>query len=91
MKKILFIPLLVLPSLSFAIPEMSAHHEVAETGYRECVAASLFTMEGKELNSIIENHRTIPDTNRIPEGWTVVGITTERVGAVSKPYMLICH
>lgn len=58
---------------------------------QECVAVSLYTIEGKELNSIVKNKRTIEKTNFIPEGWTVVGVTTKNENDISNPYLVICH
>ena len=59
--------------------------------YEECVGVSLHTMQGRELNSIVENNRMIKDSNVIPKGWTVVGTTTKTETDVTTPYLVICH
>ena len=59
--------------------------------YRECVAVSLFTKEGIEINSIAENNRTIEGINKIPEGWSVIGVTTKKEALVTSPYLVICQ
>jgi len=59
--------------------------------YRECVAVSLFTLPGRELNVIAENNRSIQKTNIIPPGWSVVGVTTATERGSDEPYMVICH
>lgn len=59
--------------------------------YQECVAVSLYTMQGRELNAIVENDRKIKETNLIPKGWSVIGVTTKKEAGVAAPYMVICH
>ena len=73
-------------SLSQVPPQTSNNKQ-----YKECVAVSLFTREGNEINSIAENNRTIEGTNRIPEGWSVVGVTTKKEALVTSPYLVICQ
>ncbi len=58
--------------------------------YKECIAVSLHTMNGQELDSIVRNNRKIEDANLIPEGWSVVGVTEKSDGPVSRPYLVIC-
>ena len=59
--------------------------------FKECVAVSLYTMQGGELNSIARNNRPIEKTNIIPEGWTVFGVTTKTETGNVAPYMVICR
>ena len=59
--------------------------------YRECVAVSLYTMQGRELNSAVENNRKIKETTLIPKGWTVIGATTKTEAEIITPYVVICH
>lgn len=59
--------------------------------FEECVAVSLYTMQGRELNSIARNNRPIEKTNKIPEGWTVIGVTTKSETDNVAPYMVICR
>ena len=59
--------------------------------YQECVAVSLYTMQGRELNSAVENNRKIKQTTLIPKGWTVIGATTKTEAGVIMPYVVICH
>ena len=59
--------------------------------YQECVAVSLYTMQGRELNSAVENNRKIKQTTLIPKGWTVIGTTTKTENEIIAPYVVICH
>ena len=90
MKIYLVIATLLLAAFSVEARESSI---LDNTGaqYTECVAVSLFTIAGRELNSIIDNKRTIETANAIPEGWAVIGVTTKSENEVSRPYLVICH
>lgn len=91
MKRYLVIPALLITSFATEASEgtLSQSHDKAQ--YRECVAVSLYTIQGKELNSIVKDNRTINDTNAIPEGWSVVGVTTKKEALVTTPHLVICH
>ena len=91
MKRYLVFPVLLLSAFATEANEKSFTQSYSREQYQECVAVSLFTMQGKELNSIVKGNRTIADTNAIPEGWTVVGVTTKNEATISTPYLVICH
>lgn len=59
--------------------------------YSECVAVSLFTKQGNEINAIAKDSRTLENTNRIPAGWSVIGVTTKQEAGAISPYIVICH
>lgn len=90
MQRHLLIPFLLITPFA-ATSETSAVQTNNKEQYEECVGVSLHTMQGRELNSIVENNRMIKDSNVIPKGWTVVGITTKTETEVTTPYLVICH
>ena len=91
MKRYLVIPVLLLTVFVTEANEKSFTQSHSRDQYRECVAVSLFTMQGRELNSIVKGNRTLDGTNAIPEGWTVVGVTTKKEATISTPYLVIWH
>lgn len=90
MQRHLLIPFLLITPFA-AASETSAVQTNNKEQYEECVGVSLHTMQGRELNSIVENNRMIKDSNVIPKGWTVVGTTTKTETDVTTPYLVICH
>ena len=91
MKTYLLIPFILLTMSTAVARESSSKQSAGANQYRECVAVSLHTMNGQELDSIVRNNRVVEDANLIPEGWVVVGVTTKSEGPISRPYMVICH
>jgi len=91
MKRYIVLPIILLATLATEANENSYVQPVTNNGYQECMAVSLFTMQGRELNSAIENNRRIEQTNVIPKGWTVVGVTTKKEANDISPYLVICH
>ena len=91
MKRVLLVPVILLSTFVTAANENSSAPSSANTQYQECLAVSIFTREGKEVNSMVKNNRVIEDTNTIPEGWSVVGVTTKTEADISTPYLVICH
>lgn len=91
MNKYLVIPVVLFSSFVSEANENSSAQSSTNEQYRECLAVSIFTKEGRELNSIVENKRKIKGTNIIPEGWSVVGVTTKTEAGINTPYMVICH
>jgi hypothetical protein len=91
MKRFLIIPVILFSSFVSGAKENPPEQSSANKEYRECVAVSLFTKEGREVNSMIENKRMITQTNIIPEGWSVIGVTTKTEADVDTPYLVICH
>lgn len=91
MKKYIVLPFILLTTFIVTADEKTFSQPFSREQYRECIAASLYTMEGRELNSIVNNNRRIQGTNAIPEGWTVVGITTKKEASATTPYLVICH
>jgi hypothetical protein len=91
MKRRLIIPVILFSSFVSGAEEHSPEQSSANKQYRECVAVSLFTKEGREINTMIENNRMIKQTNIIPEGWSVIGVTTKTEADVDTPYLVICH
>lgn len=91
MKRVLLVPVILLSTFVTAANENSSAPSPANNQYQECLAVSLFTREGKEVNSMVKNNRVIEDTNAIPEGWSVVGVTTKTEADISTPYLVICH
>lgn len=91
MKRYLISAIILLTTFAAEANKNSFVQSTSKEHYQECLAVSLYTMQGKELNSIVKNNRTIEDTNTIPEGWTVVGVTTKKEDTISAPYLVICH
>lgn len=93
MKRYLVITVLLLTAFSVqADDDEDASVPIKDKGqYQECVGVSLFTLQGRELNSIVNNNRMVVGTNEIPEGWSVVGVTTKTEAEVTEPYLVICH
>ena len=91
MKRYLIVPVILLSTFVTEANENSLAQSSANEQYQECLAVSLFTKEGREVNSIVENKRTIKETNIIPEGWSVVGVTTKTEADIDTPYLVICH
>lgn len=71
--------------------EKSSAQASANKQFQECLAVSLYTKQGKEVNAMVKNNRVIEDTNTIPEGWAVVGVTTKTEAGIDTPYLVICH
>lgn len=90
MEKYIVISVLMLASFSSNAGEKSSVRS-GDGRYQECVAVSLYTIQGRELNSAVKNNRTIEDTNLIPQGWSVVGVTEETEADETKPYLVICR
>ena len=90
MKRYIIIPIILLVTFSTHASE-NAQKDSSVQSYRECVAVSLLTIEGRELNSMVTNNRTINKSNLIPDGWSVVGVTTQSDSDMSNPYIVICH
>ena len=91
MKNYFIIPVVLLWSLSVQAEEHSAGKAPESSQYSECVAVSLFTQQGRELNAAVENKRAIEKTNAVPAGWSVVGVTSKTERGQDEPYMVICH
>ena len=91
MKNYFFIPVVLLCSFTALAGEPSAGKVPESSQYSECVAVSLFTMQGRELNAAVENKRAIAKTNAIPAGWSVVGVVSKTEHGRDEPYMVICH
>ena len=91
MKRYVIIPFILLTTFITTADEKTFSQSISREQYKECIAVSLYTIEGRELNSIVENNRKIAGTNAIPEGWTVVGITTKKEAFITSPYLVICH
>lgn len=90
MKRYIMIPtILLFTSFTHASESMQTDSSVQK--YQECIAVSLFTIEGRELNAMVNNDREITRANLIPDGWSVVGVTTRSDSDTSNPYMVICH
>jgi len=90
MKVYIIIPIILFMAITAEASENTMKGSTAQL-YQECVAVSLYTMKGRELNSIVKGNRTLEKTNLIPDGWTVVGITTKSESDISNPYIVICH
>ena len=87
---------LLVSILSLAVTAAQADEELSmqfqEKGqYQECVGVSLFTMQGRELNSIANNNRVVVGTNVIPEGLSVVAVTNKTEVDETVPYLVICR
>ena len=91
MRKHLVIAIILFTTFATEADENSSVQANTKEQYDKCVGVSLHTMPGRELNSIVENNRTIKDTTLIPEGWTVIGVTTKKETEVTTPYLVICH
>ncbi len=91
MKRVLIIPVILLSPFITEANENSLAQSSANEQYQECIAVSLFTREGREVNSMVENNRKIKQTNIIPKGWSVVGVTTKTEAGIETPYLVICH
>ena len=89
MKVYIIIPIILFMAITAEASENTMKDSTAQL-YQECVAVSLYTMKGRELNSIVKGNRTLEKTNLIPDGWTVVGITTKSESDISNPYIVIC-
>lgn len=91
MKKLLVITIILLAPFATQANENSSVQTANNQRFQECIAASLHTMLGSELNSIVESKRTLKQTTLIPEGWTVVGVTAKKETGSTTPYLVICH
>lgn len=91
MKRNLTILALSLIPLVTSAEDNASATESANNQYQECVAVSLYTIQGRELNSAIENNRKVKQTSLIPKGWTVIGATTKTENEIITPYVVICH
>ena len=91
MIKTLSILLLSLIPFVTAAEKNAAAPVVNNNQYQECVAVSLYTIQGREFNSAVENNRKVKDTTLIPKGWTVIGATTKSDAEKIMPYVVICH
>lgn len=90
MKKYLVIAILFITSFA-AIADENTSVDSNKGQYQECVAVSLYTMQGRELNSIVDSDRKIKETTVVPKGWSVIGVTTKTEAGLDAPYMVICH
>lgn len=91
MKRYLLISIISLAASSAQADEESSMQFREQGQYQECVGVSLFTMQGRELNSIVKNNRMVVGTNEIPEGWSVIAVTTKTEVDETVPYLVICH
>ena len=91
MKRVLMFSVILFSTWVAEANENSSTQSSVNKQYHECVAVSLYTMQANELNSIVKNNRTITGTNTIPEGWTVIGVTTKTESDIDAPYLVICH
>ena len=91
MKRYLLISIISLAA-SAAMADEELSMQIQDNGqYQECVGVSLFTMQGRELNSIVKNNRMVVGTNEIPEGWDVIAVTTKTDVDETVPYLVICQ
>ncbi|MCG6937163.1 MAG: hypothetical protein LJE83_03185 [Gammaproteobacteria bacterium] len=91
MKRNIIILLLLCSTLAAEAKDNTPAQSSAKQQYQECVAVSMFTKQGREINAIAENNRAIEETNHIPEGWSVLGVTTQKEALVTTPYLVICR
>jgi len=91
MKRYLIIPVLLFSTIITEAKENLPEQSSTNQQYRECVAVSLFTKEGREVNSAAKDKRPLEGTNSIPEGWSVVGVTTKKEAVLTTPYLVICR
>jgi hypothetical protein len=91
MKKFLIIPVILFTMSTAEADQNKLEESGYGQGFDECVAVSLFTIQGRELNSIVKDSRSMEKTNTIPEGWTVIGVTTKSEPGNVAPYMVICR
>ncbi len=91
MKRYVVLPIILLATLAAEANAKASVQSVSNKGYQECLAVSLYTVEGRELNSAVENNRKIEQTNVIPKGWSVIGVTTKKDNKDISPYLVICH
>ena len=91
MKKHLFTLFLVLSSFTSSADGIAPEKAYKSGQFRECAAVSLYTMQGRELNAIVAENRPMKQTNVIPEGWTVVGVTEKQEAGATSPYIVICR
>jgi hypothetical protein len=91
MKRYVITPFILLATFITTADEKTFSQSISREHYQECIAVSLYTIEGRELNSIVKNNREIVGANAIPEGWSVVGITTKKEAFATSPYLVICH
>ena len=59
--------------------------------YSECIGVSLNTRDSKEVHAITETGKGIEDATLIPDGWSVIGVTTKKEALITAPYLVICH
>lgn len=91
MKKYLIIPVLFLVTLTTEADESAPARPDNGEQYTECVGVSLYTMRGKEFNSAVKNNRMVKDTNAIPKGWKVIGVTEKTESDVIAPFLVVCR
>ena len=91
MKNYLIIPVILFTTITAEAEQNKLEGSAYGQGFEECVAVSLFTIQGRELNSIVKSNRSMEKTNIIPEGWTVIGVTTKSETEEIAPYMVICR
>jgi len=91
MKAYLLFSVLILAAFTTSAKDNLYMQAEAEESFHECVAVSLFTMQGRELNSAVRGNSLAKETNYIPEGWSVVGVTEKTESGVTSPYLVICH
>ncbi len=91
MKRYLLISIISLAASAAQADEELSMQFQNNGSYHECVGVSLFTMQGRELNSIVNNNRMVVGTNEIPEGWRVVAVTTKTEVDETIPYLVICR
>lgn len=91
MKKLLHIIVVFIMSFAVMADDTSTVNTNEKGQYQECVAVSLHTMQGRELDSIVKSSRKIKETTLIPKGWTLIGLTTKSEDGIVAPYMVICH
>lgn len=91
MKVYLIVPVMFLVAFTAKADESASSRINNGEQYQECVGVSLYTMQGKELNSTVENNRIVKDTNAIPKGWTVIGTTEKTEADVITPFLVICR
>jgi hypothetical protein len=91
MKAYLLFSVLLLAAFTASAKDNLNMQVETEQNYHECVAVSLFSMQGRELNSAARGNNLAKETNFIPEGWSVVGVTEKSEAGVTAPYLVICR
>ena len=91
MKRYLIISVLFFVALNTEADESASARPDNAEQYTECVGVSLYTMQGKEFNSMVKNNRMVKDTNAIPKDWKVIGTTEKTEADVITPFLVICR